>query len=246
MTGNTFAYYMPTSTDRNEIYGTNSDRDMGVTISGGFLKSKLIYNLGAFSGRRDARDQAPLRVVGRVAYNFLDVDKYWGTNLGQGKTFTIGGGFDTQGSFVDAGLDLFLDYPVTDAGSLTVNGAFSYITGGNNPDRKYSFAELVPTQNMQVIDVGYYFKSCKLQPWLRYGRQDVSSESKQIGRGDADFDKQYSATILGGGINYFFNGHNTNLKLSYTSFGRGVEQDSGEIVDKTYGQVRLTLQVRFF
>jgi hypothetical protein len=243
---NDYAYYTPTI-DRDEVFRNDASRDFGVGIGGGFLKNKLIYHLSAFTGKRDfaGQDDSPLRVIGRVEYNFFDNDKYWGTNLGQGKTFTIAGGFDTQGTFVDGGVDLFLDYPVTSAGSVTVNAAFSYITGGNDLSSKYSFASLIPTQTVQLLEVGYYFKSCKLQPWIRYERQGVNSESNQTGGiGNAAFDKLYSATVLGGGLNYFFNGHNTNLKLSYTSINRGVQQAS--VVSKTYGQVWLLLQVRFF
>lgn len=240
-----YAYNMSSDSPLQNDLG----RDIGVNASG-ILSKKIAYRLGLFSGRRtfDNTDDAPLRIVGRVGYNFFDIDQYSGTNLGEGKTVTLAGGFDTQGTYFAGGSDLYVDYPVGKNGSITLNTAWSYISGGNDLNDKYSFASMIPTQNTQLLELGYYFKSCRLQPWVRYEKQDVNSESNQTSDGLStnEFNKLNTTTVLGAGINYFFNGYKTNLKFSYVSMKKGVLMDSSAIEDKTYGQIWLQLQLCFF
>jgi hypothetical protein len=247
---NDYAYFQyPYNLSKDSPLQNDTGRDVGVNLSGKFLKDKLQYRLGAFSGRRDFNGQnsSPLRVTGRLEYNFLDIDKHTGTNLGKGKTFTVGGGLDTQGTYIAAGADVFLDYPLSADGSLTLNAAWSYLTGGNDLSAKYSFASMIPTQNTQLLELGYYIKSLKLQPWIRYEKQDVNSQSNQRrGLNASGFDKLNTATVFGGGLSYFFNGYTTNVKLSYVAMQKGVLNASGKVVDKTYGQIRLQLQLSLF
>lgn len=233
---NDFSYFQyPYNMSADSPLQNDCGRDVGVNLSGGFLKNKLKYRLGAFSGRRhfEGTTSAPLRVTGRLEYNFLDIDKYSGTNLGEGKTFTLAGGADTQGTYVAADMDAFLDYPLCDNGSLTANVAYSYLTGGNDPDAKYSFATLIPEQDIWFAELGYYIKSCKLQPWIKFERQDTHQ-------------KLTSSTVYGGGLNWFFNGYNTNVRLSYIAMSKGVEEAEGVVRNKTYGQVWLQLQLCLF
>jgi len=247
---NDFTYYQyPYNMSKEGPLQNDVGRDIGVDLEGSVFKDKLCYRLGAFSGRRDFEneDNAPLRTIGRLTYNFLDIDKYSGTNLSEGKTLTLGAGFDTQGTYVAYGTDLYFDYPLFSIGSLTLNTAWSHISGGNDLDESYSFASMIPTQTTQLLELGYYIKSLKLQPWIRYEKQDIDSQSNQIGNmTKSDFDKLYSGKVLGCGINYFFNGYKTNLKLSYVSMKKGVTMTSGEIENKTCGQVWMQLQFCIF
>lgn len=233
---NDFSYFQyPYNMSEERPLQNDCGRDVGINLSGGFLKNKLKYRLGAFGGRRtfEGTTSAPIRVVGRLEYNFWDIDKYSGTNLGEGKTLTLAGGVDTQGTYVAAGGDVYLDCPLFDNGSITANVAYSYLTGGNDLDAKYSFASMIPEQNIYFAELGYYIKSCKLQPWVKFERQ-------------ATHDKLTSATVYGGGVNYFFNGYNTNVRLSYISMNKGVEIAPGEVKNKAYGQVWLQLQLCLF
>ncbi|MCD7973021.1 MAG: hypothetical protein LUG18_10235 [Candidatus Azobacteroides sp.] len=247
---NDFTYFQyPYNMSSESPLQNDLGRDVGINLSGGCLKNKLKYRIGAFDGRREfeGEEKKPLRFIGRLEYNFLDIDLYSGTNLGEGKTFTLAGGFDTQGTYVAAGADAYLDHPLGAAGSLTVNAGWSYITGGNDPEKKYSFAEMIPAQNTQLLEIGYYFKSCKLQPWIRYERQDVNAKSNQTGSlSTGDFDKLNTSTVFGGGLNYFFNDYKTNLKLSYVAMTKGVAKETGEIENKTYGQLWVQLQLCLF
>ena len=225
----------------------NFGRDLGVNARGFFLDDKLEYRFGIFTGRNTGEfvnDDPALRYVGRVAYNFFDAEKdyyYAGTKLGVGKTLAIAGGFDLQGTYSNFGVDLFLDMPAGDAGSITVNSAISFLTGGTDTSGT-SFATLIPRQNTQLLELGYYFKKSKLQPYIRYERADVNADGLvQTGGLNVDaFNDLNTATVLGGGLNYWFAGYNTNLRLSYTTWTQ--ENSAGS--SQTQGQ--LWLQTQFF
>jgi hypothetical protein len=55
------------------------------------------------------------------------------------------------------------------------------MTGGTNVNSKYSFAGLIPRQNVQFLELGYYFTKSKLQPWVRFENQDISAKKEQVG-----------------------------------------------------------------
>ncbi len=247
---NDFTYFQyPYNMSSESPLQNDLGRDIGVNLSGGLGDQSLQYRLGGFAGRQDFEksSRSPLRVVGRVQYNFMDVDQYSGTNLGQGKTLTLAGGFDTQGTYYAAGADLYMDLPAGEWGSVTLNTAWSYLSGGNDPDKKYSFATLIPAQNVTFAELGYYFRFCRLQPWVRFERQDVNARTNQRAElSKSDFDKLHSSTVFGGGLNYFFNGYTTNIRLSYVAMNKGVEQATGGIKNKTYGQLWLQLQLCSF
>lgn len=245
---NDFTYFQyPYNMFGNSALQGNFGRDLGVNARGFLLKDKLEYRLGLFTGR-NMDGQAPLRVVGRVAYNFLDPEKdyyYAGTKLGAGNTFAWAAGFDTQGSYYNIGSDIFIDKKAGKAGSVTLNAAFQYMTGGTNINSKYSFAGLIPQQTVQFLELGYYFKKSRLQPWVRYENQNISSKKEQVGSEQtSNFDKLKSSKVYGGGLNYFFAGNTTNLRLSYVARQYNIANTAGDYSSKAYGQ--FWLQVQFF
>lgn len=248
---NDFTFFQyPYNLFANQPLQGNFGRDLGVNARGYFLNEKLEYRIGVFTGRR-ATDNSPLRTVGRLVYNFLDADKnyyYSGTNLGNGKTISLGAGFDAQGSYSNVGADLFIDMPVGSPGSVTLSTAFSYMTGGTSLTATNSFAQLIPKQTTQLLELGYYFKDVKLQPYIRYENQSINAEDNQVtaGMDKSTFNKLNSGSVFGGGLNYFFNGYGTNLRLSYTSFTKGVMNTSGEVDKKSFGQIWLQLQFFIF
>lgn len=204
-------------------------RDVGVNFTGEIIEDKLKYRAGAFMGRRtfEGTDSAPLRFVGRLQYDFLDEDRYFGSNCGVGRTFTLAIGAETQGTYYAANLDGFLDLPLGEVGSITANTAFTYMTGGDDPMTKYSFANILDEQFVYFAELGYYFKRTKLQPWVKFERLDRVDKSLA------------NDTVFGGGLNYYFNGYGSNLGLSYV--GR-----ENSLVGKIYSQVWLQLQVYIF
>ncbi|NLR62464.1 hypothetical protein HGH93_30510 [Chitinophaga polysaccharea] len=246
---NDFTFFQyPYNLFANSPLQGNFGRDLGINARGFLANDKLEYRLGVFTGR-NVDGGAPLRTVGRVAYNFLDAEKdyyYAGTKLGNGKTLAWAAGVDAQANYYNLSTDVFFDHPLGNAGSITLNAAYQYMTGGTQTDSKYSFATLIPKQNVQFLELGYYFKKSKLQPWIRYENQDVNADAAQTGAvKPANFDKLKSSTVMGGGLNYFFNGTGTNLRLSYTARTYNVATAiPDDYTKKTFGQV--WLQAQFF
>lgn len=209
----------------------DSGRDVGLSLAGSLYNGRLNYIAGAYSGCRDytyltGEESAPFRYVGRLQYNILGRDDYYGTLLGEGRSFSIGAGFDNQGGYYAVGADLFLDAPLGSTGSLTLNTAYSYMSGGNY-NTKYNFSSLIADSNVIFAEGGYYFKSLKLQPWVKFELMD-----RRV-RELAD------ETVFGGGVNYFFNGYGSNLRLSYVA-------RKNSMVGNYYGQTWLQLQVYIF
>ncbi len=213
----------------NSAMQDDAGRSIGVNLGGALLNDKLIYNIGAFLGHKFTDENgedvgyldSPLRYIGRLQYDFFDRDKYAGTNLGEGKTLSLGVGFDTQGAYVNGGVDAYFDMPVGALGSLTANLAYAAMTGGDETDKYY--VEGLPAKDVYFAELGYYFKDVKLQPWVKY---ELMSE-KHGGMDD---------TIYGGGLSYFFSGYKANLKLAYS-----VRENS--ILNKSYNQVLLALHL---
>lgn len=247
---NDFSYFQyPYNLFANSPLQGNFGRDLGVNTRGFLLNDKLEYRIGAFTGR-NVDGKGPLRVVSRVAYNFLDPEKdyyYSGTNLGKGKTLSWAVGYDGQSDYHSLSTDLFLDHPLFGAGSVTLNTAFQYMTGGTDLTSKYSFATLIPAQTVQFLELGYYFKASKLQPWIKWENEAISAKPEQTGGVAVNtFNKLNSSSVFGGGLNYFFNGLGTNLRLSYITRTYNVADALGNFDKKTYGQVWLQLQFFIF
>ncbi len=232
---NDFSYFQyPYNMNLESPLQNDCGRDVGVNFLGGFFGNKLKYRAGIFDGRRTFENtkKKPFRVTGRVEYNLNDIDPYSGTTLGECKVFTFGAGVDTQGSYVGTGADLFIDQPLGQTGAITANLAYSYLNGGSK-DSKYSFAEMIPEQNIYFAELGYYFKDVKLQPWVKFERQDTHHKST-------------TTNVWGGGLNYFFNGYKANLRLSYIAMNKNLLTESGALKSKTFGQVWLQVQLCYF
>ena len=247
---NDFSFFQyPYNLFANSPLQGNFGRDLGINFRGFLFNDHLEYRTGVFTGR-NTDGQGPLRFTGRFAYNFLDREKdyyYSGTNLGIGKTFTWAAGFDAQASYYSLSSDVFLDHPLGDAGSITLNGAFQYMTGGTNPNSQYSFASLIPAQTVQFLELGYYFKTAKIQPWIKFENESVSAKPEQTKGEEVEaFNKANSSSVFGGGLNYFFNGLGTNLRLSYITRTYNLADGLGDYNKKTYGQVWLQLQFFIF
>ena len=128
---------------------------------------------------------------------------------------------------------MFIDQPLGRTGSITANEAYAYINGGNDPNAKYSFAKLIPEQNIWFCELVYYFKKVKLQPWIKFERQDTHG-------------KLTTTNVYGGGLNYFFNGYKANVRLSYIAMNKTLLTEAGGTTNKTFGQVWLQVQLCYF
>jgi hypothetical protein len=226
----------------------NFGRDVGVHFRGFLLNERLEYRTGFFSGR-NIDPLGTLRYITRLNYNFLDKEQdlyYTGTTLGKGNILAIGGGADLQDRYQNFAIDAFLDTPIGSSGSVTANVAFNYINGGNNTSSK-ALSRLIPNQTIQFLELGYYFKQAKLQPYFKYESQNIDATSLQAGNlQDLNFfNTLNSKRRVGLGINYFFSGYNSNIKLLYENVTYGRTTISGAN-SEAVSRSEIWLQLQFF
>jgi len=203
-------------------------RDHGINIWGNVApEGRLQYVFGVFNGLESSAGSGPNQddsamFAGRIAYNFLNVEKnpgyytsgtYYGT---AGDVLTAAFAFQTQedgsGSFLNPGdffgysADLIFEKVLPNQGVFTFNGEYKdfdadyAVAAFADPDcfcmfdgDSYSLVALYMFPKM--IGIG------KLQPYVRY--TDVSPN------GSADRDE------IEGGVNYIIDGHNARISLFY-------------------------------
>ena len=177
-------------------------RDTGFQAKGYLFGQRLEYRLGTFQGFRQTGARNAFRTAGRLQYEFLDVEVgpfYTGTYLGKKKVLAVGVGFDRQQDYTATSGDIFFDHPVGNGNGITAQVDYINYDGGT------TFTTL-PKQNDAFTEVGFYIKSLKLQPFLRYEKQSFS----------ADANKSKDLTRYQGGLTYYPYGYNFNIKAGYT------------------------------
>jgi hypothetical protein len=175
-------------------------RDYGLRARGYLADSHLEYRAGVYQGVRGTNAANELRFTGRLMYSFFTPQVglfYRGTSLGKTKTLSIGASYDAQEEYDSVGVDLFYDQPFGDGNAWVVQ--VDYV----NPDGG-TFASTLPDQTNVLFETGFYFSSIKLQPFLQYASQNFDAASRV---------DEERLTL---GLTYYINGHNNNLKLSYT------------------------------
>src|SRR6185295_18228854 len=135
-------------------------------------------------------------VAGRLAWYVFGPETglfYRGTSLGKTQTLSIGGSFDKQQDYSSYGGDLFWDQPIGGGNGFTLQVDVTTVDGGK-------FLLALPKQTDMLVEAGIYINSVHLQPFIQYS--------------DENFDKSTLADEkrTGGGLAYYFNGHNSNLK----------------------------------
>lgn len=198
--------------------GERVGRDYGLRARGYLLDNHLEYRGGVYQGVRGTNAANDLRFTGRVMYSFFTPQVglfYRGTSLGKTQTLSIGGSYDTQEEYDSVGLDLFWDQPIGES-------AFVFQADYVNTDGG-TFVVALPEQTNMLFETGFYFSSIRLQPFLQYATQNFDAASR------VDEER------LTAGLTYYINGHNNNLKLSYTK----IEPDAGESRD----QINLQWQI---
>ncbi|MCC6706615.1 MAG: hypothetical protein IT492_03545 [Gammaproteobacteria bacterium] len=204
------------------------ERDQGVNVWGAAGPGgALQYVFGVFNGLESSTGAGPnqddnLMYAGRVAYNFLSVEKnpgyytsgtYYGT---AGDIFTVAVAFQYQedgaGSFLNSGdyralmTDVIFEKVLANKGVVTFNGEYK------NFDSDYSLAAFADPDCFCQFDgdsfsvVGLYmFPQMvgigRLQPYIRYSAiyPDASANRDEIE----------------GGVNYIIDGHNARVSLFY-------------------------------
>lgn len=227
------AYKTPfVSSDFSVDFGTGGAgvyaRDHGVNVWGAAGPGgALQYVFGVFNGLESSAGFGPnqddnLMYAGRVAYNFLSVEKnpgyytsgtYYGT---AGDIFTVAMSFQYQedgaGSFLNSGdyralmADVIYEKVLPGKGVLTFNGEYK------NFDSDYDVAAFADPDCFCQFDgdafsvVGLYmFPQMvgigKFQPYIRYS--EINPDDS------ADRDE------IEGGVNYIIDGHNARVSLFY-------------------------------
>src|SRR4051812_24654589 len=110
--------------------------------------------------------------------------------------FALGAAFDAQRDFHAYDADAFFDYP---AGPGAVTAQFDY----NRFDGGDTLTTLLK-QNDVLVEAGYLIRSLKVTPVLQFAHRDITGRSL----GDE--------TRTGIGANYWWAGHNVNVKALYT------------------------------
>jgi hypothetical protein len=198
---------------------SSTGRDTGLQARGYVLSDRLEYRIGAFQGARDARSRNAFRYAGRAQYDFLDTETgffYTGTYLGKKKILAVGVAFDGQEDYHGYDTDVFAEFPF---GPGAVTGQFDVnrFAGGTT-------LLTLPKQDDTLLEIGYLIRALKLTPIVQFVRRDVVG----VSTGD---EKRTSV-----GLNYWWAGHNANVKAAYTRIG-----PTGLV-----GQNEWTLQLQVF
>jgi hypothetical protein len=175
-------------------------RDAGFQAKGYFLKQHLEYRLGAFQGARDTASHQSFRYTGRVQYEFLESEGtgffYTGTYFGKKKVLAAGAAFDKQEDYQAYDVDVFADYP-TGPGAVTAQVAWNRFDGDT------TFTTL-PKQNTFFVEAGYFLRDVKVTPVLQFSNRDILNTL-------AGDETRWSI-----GANYWWAGHNANVKGAYS------------------------------
>jgi hypothetical protein len=187
-------------------------RDTGFQAKGYLLSNRLEYRVGAFQGARDAGSHRAFRFAGRVQYELLDSEGtgffYTGTYLGTKKVAAVGAAFDAQDDYRAFDADAFVDYP-SGPGAITAQLAYNRFDGGA------TFVTL-PRQDVVFLEIGYFIRALKLTPVLQVTNRAIVDTT--IG----------DETRWSIGANYWWAGHNANVKVAYGQInpvGRGPQNE---------------------
>jgi hypothetical protein len=189
-------------------------RDYGIQARGYLAAKKFEYRFGVFDGARGASAAEEFRYAGRVAYNFFETETgffYTGNNLGAKRQLAIGAAFDVQDDYTGTGFDIFYDQPIGKGGD-----AFTLQFDLINYDGGTTFTAL-PDQDTTLLEVGYWFASKKLQPFLQLAERDFANGATP------DEDQLWV------GLNYRPAKHNATFRAAYGQLGRDGADDRNVI-----------------
>jgi hypothetical protein len=250
-----FGYYQYNYTlTENSPLQNNYGRDIGVNFRGFLLDNHLEYRLGFFGGR-SWDNKGPFRTIARLCYNFLDTETgqyYTGNSLGKGKYLSLGAGVDLQGGYTAFGADAFLDIPVSEGLSIMANTSYSMLNGGD-PANPYNMGTLIPQQSILFGEVGLYAKKAKLSPFFIIEMNTFDGDRAQLGLAENATAEQLdianelrNISRMGGGLCYYFNGYNANVKLQYITDSVNSLNPDGRVVTLNRGVIWAQLQLFVF
>jgi len=179
-------------------------RDTGVLAKGYLAGGHFEYRAGVFQGFRRPGSRNAFRGTGRLQYNFWDTETgyvYPGAYLGNKKVLAIGAGADHQNDYSAWSADAFLSLPNPAKNALNAELTLLHFDGGTG-----FFTTPLPEQDDATAQLGYYLASNKIMPWIRYERQDFKAAAS-----DPNDNTRWQ-----GGLTWYPNGHNFNIKGAYS------------------------------
>jgi hypothetical protein len=199
-------YFVPYSFLQSAPLGNYIGRDTGLQARG-LIAKQLEYRVGVFQGKRDGAGMPPMvpsrnspRIAARLQYNVFDAESayfYAGTYGGTKRILSVGAGFDHQDDYNAFAGDVFFDWPVgMDVATAQVN--FLYYDGNG--------WIAVPQQYDLLAEAGYRLGALKLSPIIRFEMQKLDTPTPAVP----------DVMRIGGGLVYWYMGHNANLKVFYT------------------------------
>jgi hypothetical protein len=198
---------------------SRTGRDYGLRARGYLGGDHLEYRAGVYQGVRGINASNNFRFVGRLMYSFFTPPVglfYRGTSFGKTKTLSIGASVDTQEEYDSLGVDFFFDQPLPGGNGFTLQGDYVQADGD-------VFLAALPEQTNVFVESGFYIGSIKLMPFVQYAAQSFD-------RATLIDEERFTA-----GLGYIINGHNDNVKLSFTK----IEPERGESRD----QINLQWQI---
>jgi hypothetical protein len=212
---------------KSGLSGDVNVRDLGVSIFGSGSFSDMVhlkYYAGVYEGAV-SRQHDPERYSARVQLNLFDAEEGLfnsSTYLGKKKTIAFGVGYDGQsdvavdsvtGKEVDYQFftaDTFIEFPIG-IGTLTAEAAYNDLDLDNTVNPLGTAIEEALTGAVNAkesqgngfyFQTGYFIKNW--QPWVMYEQWNSDGVS-DAGSWDA----------FRVGVNYYFKGHNANIKVGY-------------------------------
>ena len=213
-----------------DLKGEANIRDIGATLFGSISLNEFVhakYYVGAYNGIQFMNhDEDKERVTARIQLNLFEPEPGYynlSTYLGKKKTVAIGASIDHQQriardtatndnvNYIWYSCDTFADIPVG-PGSATFEAGYTNLDLDDST--AIQDATSGPPKNGKetegkgfYVQSGYYFENLHLQPWALFERWD-SNASDDLG--------SWSAWRVG--LNYFFKGHNANIKVGFEQF----------------------------
>ncbi len=202
-------------------------RDTGFQVKGYLADNKFEYRAAVLSGIRGSGAKNAFRYTGRISYNVWDTEMgyvYPGMYFGNKRVLQIGAALDHQENYKGYSADAFLSLPMSGAlGSHPSSGQVG--PPGATPvpaptpshdainteltllsfDGGTTFATgttAIPQQRDGSFLFGYYFAVPKVQPFVRYEKQDYKASANN-GK-----DNQR----IQAGLTWYPAGHNFNVK----------------------------------
>ncbi len=207
-------------------------RDKGVGVWGNLLDDRFQYRVDVMNGRKATTVDAPepkssFRYTGRVHVTLLDPENgygYKGTYLGDKQVLTLGASYQYEPDVAYSNTvaatgsedykawsaDLFFEYPLANAGTVTFSTAYEDIDIGEaykgaNPDP--DAIGLNGEKKGYYVKAGYMLPNTPLQFFGRYENWQFASLSDI-------FDQEIN--WYGGGINYYIRGQNLKVTAEYS------------------------------